>query len=519
MAHSAKPIDRIARGLVVRREAGARFALATTCLFCLALIFVHATHELWRDELHCWSLGRNASGLWELLTGDRRYDGHPFLWYYLLHLISRWSRSEVYLHAVTIVLATSSAYLWLRDAGLPRVLRVALLGTYCIFYEYSVLSRSYALGVFLAFLFCRLYQPHALRILRLLLVLVLLSFTSAYGAILAVALGVFLLWQTVAELCSRRLAPRHRRKLYWQWLLGIGLGGLALWVHVKTSLPPADAHFSLSPGARPGLFSRQGFGMRFWAVMFPWNERNDGTWIVSGFVGQGDWWIERHLLFLSSTLLALWLLALRKVPAAALALLVGLVGMSLFQTYQYAGFLRHWSHFFVMLVLAVWLFTKHSARHPFLIYGLAGLTFACQIATNLRAVASEIREPFSGALEAATFLRSRHLEDEPILAIPDHATSPVAGYLDRKFHWAETDTESQTVVFHNRRHAFGSHRELLAWGQAKVESLGRPVLLISSSRMEEGLPTLKTELLFATRTALRADETYAIYRLSLQAPP
>ena len=38
--------------------------------------------------------------------GDRRYDGHPFLWHYLLHLVSRWSRSEVYLHVVTIVLAT-----------------------------------------------------------------------------------------------------------------------------------------------------------------------------------------------------------------------------------------------------------------------------------------------------------------------------------------------------------------------------------------------------------------------------
>jgi hypothetical protein len=484
-------------------------------LFCVALSLVHATHELWRDEIHCWSLGRNATGLWELLVGDRRYDGHPFLWYYLLHLVSRWSRSEVYLHVVTIVLATASAFLWLRDSRLPRALRVMLLGTYCIFFEYSVISRSYALGVFLAFLFCRLYQPCSLRILRLVVVLVLLSFTSAYGAILAAALGVFLFWQTVAQLRGLGLARRHRRKLYRQWLLGMALAGFALWVHLKTSLPPADALFVKSPGLRPGLLSPQGFGLRFWSVMFPWNRHNDGTWIVSGFLGDHVPWIKHHLLALTAALLVLWLVALRQVPAAAFALLVGLVSMALFQTYQYAGFLRHWGHFFVMLVLALWLFEKHSKRRPILLYGLVAMTLACQIAANARAIASEISEPFSSALDAANFLRSRHLENEPMLGIPDHATSPIAGYLDRSFIWPETGTAGQTVVFHNRRHGFATHRELLAWAQGQIHEKGRPVLLISSSQLEEGLPTLQTELLYATKIALRADETYAIYRLSL----
>jgi len=508
-------LGKLWRGLTARKEVSPWFAVVAAGLFCLALSLVHTTHELWRDEIHCWSLGRNATGLWDLLVGDRRYDGHPFLWYYVLHLVSRWSRSEVYLHVVTIVLATASAFLWLRDSNLPRVLRVMLLGTYCIFFEYSVISRSYALGVFLAFLFCRLYDPRSLRILRLFVVLVLLSFTSAYGAILAAALGAFLFWQTVAMLWSSGLAPRHRRKLYGQGLLGMALGGFALWVHVKTSLPPADALFVKSPGLRPGLLSPQGFGLRFWAVMFPWNGHNDGTWIVSGFLGDHVPWIKHHLLALATALLALWLVALRRAPAVAFALLLGLASMALFQTYQYAGFLRHWGHFFVMLVLALWLFEKCSRRRPILLYGLAALVMACQIATNARAIASEVSEPFSGALEAANFLRARHLENEPILAIPDHATSPIAGYLDRRFIWPETGTEGQTVVFHNRRRGFGSHRELLAWAQGTIRDKGRPVLLITSSQLEEGLPTLKTELLYVTRIALRADETFAIYRLTL----
>jgi hypothetical protein len=202
---------KIWHGLADKRERTPCFSVTVALLFCLALSLVQCNHELWRDEIHCWSLARNSTGLWDLLTGVRRYDGHPFLWYYLLHLVSRWSRSEVYLHAVTIVLATGSAYLWLRNANLPRVLRVMLLCTYCFFFEYSVISRSYALGIFLAFLFCRLYDPRSLRVLELFVVLFFLSFTSIYGSILAGALGAFLLWQNAAKILSGQLTSWQKR--------------------------------------------------------------------------------------------------------------------------------------------------------------------------------------------------------------------------------------------------------------------------------------------------------------------
>jgi hypothetical protein len=461
-------------------------------------------------------VGRNATGLWDLLTGDRRYDGHPFLWYYLLYLVSRWSRSEVYLHAVTVVLATSSAYLWLRHANLPRLLRLMLLGTYCFFFEYSVISRSYALGVFLAFLFCHLYDRRQLHVFRLFVVLVLLSFTSVYGAIMAAALGAFLFWQTIAKLSSVPLARRHRRTIYCQWLLGLALLGIAFYVHWKTSMPPADAFYSSSSAKHPPLFSSKGFGKQFWSALFPWNRRNDGTWIVSGFLGERSPWFKDHLLLAAGPLLGLWLWALRKVPAAAFALLMGVAAMALFQAHEYTGYLRHWGHFFVLLMLATWLFAKHDQRRPVLLYTLAGLTMAVQIATNVRAVQTEIAEPFSGAREAADYLRANHLEEEPILATYDHAASAIAGLLDRWFLWAETGTESQTVVFHNRRYDFPAEHDILTWAQSTVQERGRPVLLILNFDLKESLPTLKTDLLFLTKTSLRADETFSIYRVSLQ---
>ncbi len=515
--HPTHPVARAWRALTARREESPCFALAITGLFCVALVVLHANHELWRDEMHCWSVGRNAQGLWDLLTGDRRYDGHPFLWYYLLHLVSRWSRSEAYLHAVTVVLGTGSAYLWIRHASLPRILRLMLLGTYFFFFEYNVISRSYALGVFLAFMFCRLYDRRQLRFFRLFVVLVLLSFTSVYGSIIAAALGVFLFWQTVEKLGTLRLARRHRLTIYWHWGLGMALAGLAVYVHWKTSLPPADAYYSATSGPkRPDLFSSAGFGKQFWAAMFPWSRRNDGNWIVSGFLGEADGYFKDRLITVSGVLLGLWVLAFRKVPALAFAVIVGVGAMAYFQANQYTGYLRHWGHYFVLLTVALWLYAKHDKRRPVLLYTLVGIVMACQIATNVRAIKAEIDAPFSSAKEAADYLRMNHLDQEPVLATFDHATSTIAGYLDRRFRWAETGSEGQSVVYHNRRHDTPPEHDILVLAESTMHELGRSILLILNFDLRESLPTVKVDQLYTTKNALRGDESFVVYRLSLR---
>ena len=111
------------RWCFTRQERGPLFALVWTALFAAVQVIGHSDHELWKDELHCWGVGRASTGLWDMLTGERRYDGHPFLWYYLLHLASRLTRSYVMLHVVGVSVATACAYVWLRYMRAPRLLR------------------------------------------------------------------------------------------------------------------------------------------------------------------------------------------------------------------------------------------------------------------------------------------------------------------------------------------------------------------------------------------------------------
>jgi hypothetical protein len=264
---------RTRHGLQVKTEPTPWFSLGGAAVFSMALVFVHAHHELWRDEMHCWTLARNAHGFWDILTGVRRYDGHPFLWYYLLHLVSRLSRSVVALHGTTILLATVSAYLWLRDAPLPRFLRIPLLGTYLFFYEYSVLSRSYALGILCLFLFCRAYHRRPLRVPLLSLLLVLLALTSVYGALIAVALAAMLFLQGFVDSLKAKEQGGSRMRISVSVASGIVLFGLGLLLFWTTSVPPKDGFFAL-----PGMMETVPLGptlpFHYWLANFP-RQRQD----------------------------------------------------------------------------------------------------------------------------------------------------------------------------------------------------------------------------------------------------
>ena len=513
----------VGRALLAEREQGPYFSLVLTGVFYLALCWVHGHHELWRDEMHSWNVARNAGGLWDLLVGVRRYEGHPFLWYYLLFLASRVSRSAACLHVATVSFATLSTYLWLRGSGLPRVLRVMLPFTYLYFFEYGALSRCYAPGVFLAFLFCHLYDRESLRLPRLLGVLFLLSFTSVYGAMMAASLAVFVLWHGGTRTWSVWRKTGNTRLLWQWWAPALGLIALAIILHAMTSLPPSDAFFASPRGHNLSLTSANGPSRYFWAGLFPWDTQGAGDWIVSGYLGYGWSWFERLLPILAAVVLLLWLAAMRRAPSLVAVCLLGTVMMGLFQARQYLGFLRHWGHFFLFLVVCAWLLAKQSGRSRKLMHLLLGATMAVQIVTAWRAVRIELDRPFSGALEAANYLRDHDLAGEPVLATLDHAGAGVAGYLDRRFFYPESGIEAgderQAVVFDSHRHDSPSPMGALYLAAKLARRIGSPVLLLLNLDLEGGtLPDVRIELLHVTRPSVISTERFWIYRVRLQPP-
>ncbi len=146
-------------------------------------------HEKWADEAQAWLIARDLS-LKTIWFHEVRYEGTPALWHTIL-----WIAQHVF-HAgygaigyIGAFLAIAGAAVLLFKAPFPRFIRWLLVFGYVIVYQYSVIARPYTLLPLLAFcaaiLFKDLRHPE-----RLTLVLVLLALLTVHGAIFAGCLAL-----------------------------------------------------------------------------------------------------------------------------------------------------------------------------------------------------------------------------------------------------------------------------------------------------------------------------------------
>jgi hypothetical protein len=504
-------IDRLVFG---RYEKKPQFALVATLLFAAALILMHQHHEGWRDELHCWSVGRNAAGLWDLMVGDRRYDGHPFLWYYLLYLASRISRAPVMLHITTIVVATSAAYLWLRQSGAPRVVRLLLLPSYLFFYEYSVVCRSYILGCLLLFAFCSLYRKGQVRYVALAIVLTLLALTSLYGTIMSGALAIFLFTRGLRFFGREpsgklRLLSTHRG--YW---LGLCVYLLGVALTAATSMPPADDTF-----AQVWYIDQMGWEnvkkalLAFWWAFLP----TSTDWFSVSYLGIDTPSLTQYLPWLAAGLCGLWLLAMRRAPTVAFSFVFAALLMGFFQQSKYPGGLRHVGNVFLFLLTCAWLARREvvATRRLRLLWLLLAFCLMVQIKSAWSATTEDWRRPFSGGLQAADYLTRKYPPGTLIIGSNDFISSVVAGYADRGFLFAETGDFGESVVSHNRR-AYPTQESIERLAKNNIEGRDRLVLVLNFALYRQS-SSLEISQPFTTDPSIVPDERLWIYEVRSKA--
>jgi hypothetical protein len=166
-------------------------------------------HEKWADEAQAWLIARdlNLPTIW---FHELRYEGSPGLWHTIL-----WAAQHVF-HANYDTISYIGAFFAIVGAALlvflapfPRVVRWPMAFGYVLVYQYAVIARPYTLMAVLAFsaalLFKDIYHPE-----RITLVLILLTLTSLHGATLAGCLGLAYLiraircWPEMDESVKRR---------------------------------------------------------------------------------------------------------------------------------------------------------------------------------------------------------------------------------------------------------------------------------------------------------------------------
>jgi hypothetical protein len=109
------------------------------------LVFLYvqlAHHQMWRDETNAWALSAGSRTLGELFYFVRN-EAHPYLWYMILWIVSRFSASVVALKFVAALVGTCTYLVIALASPFSRLEKILLFCSYYISFEYAVLARMY----------------------------------------------------------------------------------------------------------------------------------------------------------------------------------------------------------------------------------------------------------------------------------------------------------------------------------------------------------------------------------------
>jgi hypothetical protein len=471
--------------------------LALTILIATNLARI-LRHEMWRDELQSWRLVVESPDLLALYA-NLRFEGHPGLWHLVLWPIAQWTDDPLAMQLVHAGIATAFCVVLALKAPFTPGEKALMLLSYFLFFEYWVISRNYALGVLLAFLFVwlRTGAPHRLTLAWT--VLGLAANTNVFAAILSLALAAFTLAQPP-----------------WSWrrhMPGVVIFALLLALAVATMVP---VHSSVQEIAAANVIAEPD----------PLRPLRLATWTLSRvFIPiHGDfphqfWDPNFHaglrMLVLLPIGACLYLIFRRDKDILAL-LFIAWFGVAAFSYMFYSGSIRHWGIIFIAFICCLWLQRARGRA----ISGLAIVLLSINAAGGIgAAIAAELR-PFSQAEQTARWIREEGLGEAVWIGVPDFAASAVAGYLGHPFYYPSCDCERTFIRWGGNGHPETPAPMVPAHVANVLEerSIAEAFLLLNTEVDADVQPYLQASPLRFARLARFdgaevADENYVVYRV------
>ncbi len=484
--------------VVDRPRSQRRELLALAGLAALLALTIRA-HGMWFDELQAWNIARASHTLPELYA-HLRYEGHPIVWYLALFPITRVTGDPRMMQILQWAIAVGVFAVVLLRSPFPLWARVSLCCGYFFAFEFSVLSRSYGLGVLLwlgALAHASRARPRWGIVAGL---LALLAWTSTLGTVLAVAFVLSMLFSSGAG-WRPRLAGLSR-----QQRRAIGTVLAASLASVATCVPPDDFRsFTAGLGSTPSRFG-SGLVVQLASGL-------SGTWRGLAPVARspGDW--NSQLLDVGAVGLALQVVlsvVLVMVVAAVLrpapfARHLWLVGSALYFVFFEAVVLPELAHYagwlFLLFLGCMWLAWPTDPLVPRRNGGMKAL-LACVlcaqiVATGLMLVPLSFDDFSPDRALAQAVVRERLQRD--IVSADDYDATAVGAYLDRRV-YSIVQGKPIRFVINDVRELRGNleltRSSALCAAGALAFRRGRPVALVvrgAPSRSEKGVESLVRE--------------------------
>ena len=297
-------------------------------------------HEFWRDEVAALSFATAAPNIWSV-PAVIHGEGHPALWYALLHLAHSIAPTPLILPIVSVAVAAAAVVLFLVRAPFPPWWKALFVLSALPAYEYSVMARNYGISMLLMFAASSIYTAPRQQPVLLGLVLFLLANTNVHSALLVPLFAAMWFFQEFASNSSTPRAATGRRPFAHLIGIGLGLSGVVVCLatiyptnHDLISYPLSDTGWqqrALEAVVLPGRY--------FGNVLLP-----ASTTAAAAF---------------DSLVLYLLAFGLAGEPLLCAAALIGLWLFALLFALVYPGGLRHQGVFLVFVISLYWI---HCSR-------------------------------------------------------------------------------------------------------------------------------------------------------------
>jgi len=416
-----------------------KIVLPVLAVYFAITLFGILHHEIWLDEAQHFLIARDSTSISTLFT-NMKYDGHVQLWNYLLFFITHYISTKVIaLQVFHLLIVNAAAFVLLRYAPFSLLVKILVLTGYYFLFEYSLISRNYAMGILFLFTACafigRKDRQWIVAIMCLLMCVTHLFFLFA-----ATGLLIYTAYNSITV-----KKAQHGLVLI---ACCYAVGVLLAFAQMR-QIPPDNTYFHpekvhVSDLKNPSYtiygISRGFLPMQNISDAHPW-----GTYAfdrMNRFV--------KVLVSLSLLAYPFFLLRRNRAPLLFFYTTALLLLAFFFISQMLAS--RYFGMYFIFLLAALWLQGKQQTSLPSIPSApLLRLSFYCmlllQVVAGIYAYAMDARRPFSLGESVAGYIKGHYKEDIPIVMDGYGGGPAVSAYLQDRLYYMDIGMQGSYCIW------------------------------------------------------------------------
>lgn len=485
------------------------------CIYLLYLIFnivLLCRHEMWRDEINVWLMGRDLSVV--QLFQEIKYQGHPCLWYLLIMPFAKLGISCRIMGIISLLIMSVAAYLYLFKAPMNIVVKAVTLFSPIFTYYYAEIARGYCLVALLTILLAYFYRIRNEKPLfyGLLLGLQVQADTIA----LPIAGMISAMW--LMENMWTSIKAKEKRYLLTA-VKGLWIPLLSLFLWIAQFYRVSD-----SP-----VYEVRDYGL----TEFVTSVINYCYWIMERLTG-----INRNgctILFVVLVIIGIALSIIWKSAWPFIVLGTTILFQSIFSCVVYELNIFHFISLCFVYIWMVWVYAwkKEEKENSLSEIGAKiekGVNFSAALWIGVVAIFMFVRwnspeethsldnalnGSYSDGANTAKYIEDNLSEDEVLVTTDVALASTIWGFAEEhRAYYAGSGKETSYADWSEEQTRSISWEELMKWVQTNFPEKDSFILINCTTSCIQGMDLSRGEVLYITEKSSARQEDYTIYRIS-----